>query len=154
MKAFYPDDLYLAAGENSIRPQRPPERCKGGTLVQPPTIAEIDQLDKGTIVIGFMNATNNLEMVARMRDRKITAFALGRFPDHPCPEYGCSHSQTTAAGYTAAILGANNCPKFLPMLTTAAGTIRPAHRPYFRSRRSRSYGNCYGKASRCHCRSL
>jgi len=35
-------------------------------------------------------------------------------------------SQATAAGYTAAILGADNCPKFLPMLTTAAGTIRPA----------------------------
>jgi NADPH:quinone reductase-like Zn-dependent oxidoreductase len=35
-------------------------------------------------------------------------------------------SQATAGGYVAAILGADNCPKFLPMLTTAAGTIRPA----------------------------
>jgi NAD(P) transhydrogenase subunit alpha len=35
-------------------------------------------------------------------------------------------SQAPAGGYAAAILGANNCPKFLPMLTTAAGTIRPA----------------------------
>jgi NAD(P) transhydrogenase subunit alpha len=35
-------------------------------------------------------------------------------------------SQATAGGYMAAILGAGNCPKFLPMLTTAAGTIRPA----------------------------
>jgi NAD(P) transhydrogenase subunit alpha len=35
-------------------------------------------------------------------------------------------SQATAGGYAAAIVGAYNCPKFLPMLTTAAGTIRPA----------------------------
>jgi NAD(P) transhydrogenase subunit alpha len=35
-------------------------------------------------------------------------------------------SQATAGGYVAAILGADNCPKFLPMLMTAAGTIRPA----------------------------
>jgi NAD(P) transhydrogenase subunit alpha len=95
--------------------------------VQPPTVAEIDQLDEGTIGIGFMNATNNLDMVARMRDRRITAFALELVPRITrAQSMDALSSQATAGGYVAAILGANNCPKFLPMLTTAAGTIRPA----------------------------
>jgi NAD(P) transhydrogenase subunit alpha len=95
--------------------------------VQPPTVADIDQLAEGTIVIGFMNAAKNLEMVARMRDRKVTAFALELVPRITrAQSMDALSSQATAGGYVAAILGATNCPKFLPMLTTAAGTIRPA----------------------------
>ena len=128
MKAFYPDDLYLAAGARIASGHK--DLLNGARVVlrvQPPTVAEIDQLDEGTIVIGFMNATNNLDMVARMRDRKITAFALELVPRITrAQSMDALSSQATAGGYTAAILGANNCPKFLPMLTTAAGTIRPA----------------------------
>jgi NAD(P) transhydrogenase subunit alpha len=95
--------------------------------VQPPTVSEVDQLAEGTIVIGFMNATNNLAAVARMRDRKITAFALEFVPRiSRAQSMDALSSQATAGGYVAAIMGADNCPKFLPMLTTAAGTIRPA----------------------------
>jgi NAD(P) transhydrogenase subunit alpha len=66
-------------------------------------------------------------MVARMRDRKITAFALELVPRITrAQSMDALSSQATAGGYVAAILGADNCPKFLPMLTTAAGTIRPA----------------------------
>ena len=128
MNAFYPDALYLAAGAKIASSQK--DLLNGARIVlhvQPPTISEIDQLDEGTIVIGFMNATNNLEAVARMRDRKITAFALELVPRITrAQSMDALSSQATAGGYTAAILGANNCPKFLPMLTTAAGTIRPA----------------------------
>jgi NAD(P) transhydrogenase subunit alpha len=128
MKAFYPDALYLAAGARITSSRK--DLLNGATVmlrVQPPTAAEIDHLDEGTIVIGFMNATNNLDMIARMRDRKITAFALELVPRITrAQSMDALSSQATAGGYTAAILGANNCPKFLPMLTTAAGTIRPA----------------------------
>jgi NAD(P) transhydrogenase subunit alpha len=95
--------------------------------VQPPTIAEADQLPEGTIVIGFMNAGRNPEAVFRMRDRKITAFALELVPRiSRAQSMDALSSQATAGGYVAALLGASHCPKFLPMLTTAAGTIRPA----------------------------
>jgi NAD(P) transhydrogenase subunit alpha len=81
----------------------------------------------GTIVIGFMNPSTNLETVARMRDRKVTAFALELVPRiSRAQSMDALSSQATAGGYVAAIMGADNCPKFLPMLTTAAGTIRPA----------------------------
>jgi H+-translocating NAD(P) transhydrogenase subunit alpha len=126
--AFYPDDLYLAAGA-TIAASRTGlfNGARIVLLVQPPTVADVDQLDEGTIVIGFMNPVNNLDAVDRMRVRKITAFALELVPRITrAQSMDALSSQATAGGYTAAILGADNCPKFLPMLTTAAGTIRPA----------------------------
>ncbi|MGZ5562833.1 MAG: NAD(P) transhydrogenase subunit alpha [Halobacteriota archaeon] len=126
--AFYPDDLYVAAGAK-IAPGRT-ELLDGATIVlcvQPPAIADVEMLAESTIVIGFMNAANNLSTVALMRDRKITAFALELVPRITrAQSMDALSSQATAGGYAAAILGADNCPKFLPMLTTAAGTIRPA----------------------------
>jgi NAD(P) transhydrogenase subunit alpha len=126
--AYYPDDLYTAAGAMVVFSR--PELFNGARIVlhvQPPTVAEIDQLDEGAIIIGFMNPTRNLEAVARMRDRNITAFALELVPRITRAQgMDALSSQATAGGYEAALLGAGNCPKFLPMLTTAAGTIRPS----------------------------
>jgi NAD(P) transhydrogenase subunit alpha len=126
--AYYPDDLFAAAGAK-IASNRA-DLLNGARIVlrvQPPTIADVDQLAEGTIVIGFMNAMSNLDAVARMRDRNITAFALELVPRITrAQSMDALSSQATAGGYVAALLGAGNCPKFLPMLTTAAGTIRPA----------------------------
>ena len=126
--AYYPDDLFIAAGAKIAQGRA--DLFNGARIVlrvQPPTASEVDQLGEGTIVIGFMNAAGNPETVARMRDRKITAFALELVPRITRAQgMDALSSQATAGGYAAAIMGAENCPKFLPMLTTAAGTIRPA----------------------------
>ena len=95
--------------------------------VQPPTPAESGQMREGTVVIGLMNATRSLDQVAAMRDRKLTAFALELVPRiSRAQSMDALSSQATAAGYKAALIGAELSPRFLPMLTTAAGTIRPA----------------------------
>ncbi len=126
--AYYPDGLYIAAGAKIASSRT--ELLGGARIVlrvQPPTVTDIDQLDEGTIVIGFMNPANNLDAIARMRDKKITAFALELVPRITrAQSMDALSSQATAGGYVAAVMGADNCPKFLPMLTTAAGTIRPA----------------------------
>jgi len=126
--AYYPDGLYAAAGAKIVAGRA--DLLKGATVVlrvQPPTVAEVDQLEEGTIVIGFMNAAGKSEAVARMRDRQVTAFALELVPRiSRAQSMDALSSQATAGGYVAVILGAENCPKFLPMLTTAAGTIRPS----------------------------
>ena len=126
--AFYPDDLYRAAGAKIA--SGPADLLDGARIVlrvQPPTVADVEQLAEGTIIVGFMNAANNLEAIARMRDRRITAFSLELVPRITrAQSMDALSSRATAGGYVAAIMGADNCPKFLPMLTTAAGTIRPA----------------------------
>lgn len=95
--------------------------------VQPPTLAAVDGLAPGAIVVGFMQAHVQLDMVRRLRDRKITSFAVELIPRiSRAQSMDALSSQAAAAGYKAALLAANALDKFLPMLTTAAGTIRPA----------------------------
>lgn len=60
--AYYPDELYTAAGGKIA--SGPAELLNGAQIVlrvQPPAVADIDQLAEGTMVIGFMNPSNNLE---------------------------------------------------------------------------------------------
>ncbi len=95
--------------------------------VQPPTLAEVDALAPGSTIVGFMHAQNHLDVVRRMCERKITSLAVELIPRISRAQSmdGLS-SQAAVAGYKAALLAANALDKFLPMLTTAAGTIRPA----------------------------
>jgi NAD(P) transhydrogenase subunit alpha len=95
--------------------------------VQPPTLPEVDALPQGAVVVGFMQPHVQLDMVRRLRDRKITSFAVELIPRiSRAQSMDALSSQAAAAGYKAALLAANALDKFLPMLTTAAGTIRPA----------------------------
>jgi NAD(P) transhydrogenase subunit alpha len=95
--------------------------------VQPPTLAAVDGLAPGAVVVGFMQPHVQLDMVRRLRDRKITSFAVELIPRiSRAQSMDALSSQAAAAGYKAALLAANALDKFLPMLTTAAGTIRPA----------------------------
>jgi NAD(P) transhydrogenase subunit alpha len=95
--------------------------------VQPPQPGEVDALARGAVVVGFMQAHRELELVRRLRDRGITSFAVELIPRiSRAQSMDALSSQAAAAGYKAALLAANALDKFLPMLTTAAGTIRPA----------------------------
>jgi NAD(P) transhydrogenase subunit alpha len=126
--ARYPDAGYTAAG---ARTETDRSALFGGSQVvlkvQPPTVEEIGWMKPGTVVIALMNASRNLDRVAKMRDAHLTAFALELLPRITrAQSMDVLSSQATVAGYRAVLVGAELCPKFLPMLTTAAGTIRPA----------------------------
>ena len=126
--ARYPDAAFATAGA-TLEPDRAAVFRGAQVLlkVQPPTLEEIAWLPPGTVVVALMNASRNLDRVAKMRDGKLTAFALELLPRITrAQSMDVLSSQATVAGYRAALVGAELCPKFLPMLTTAAGTIRPA----------------------------
>jgi NAD(P) transhydrogenase subunit alpha len=95
--------------------------------VQPPTLEEVAALAPGAVVIGFLQPHANLDIVRALRDRKITSFAVELIPRiSRAQSMDALSSQAAVAGYKAALLAANALDKFLPMLTTAAGTIRPS----------------------------
>ena len=95
--------------------------------VQPPELNEVAALKTGAIVIGFMYGHNRPEMVKLLRERQITSFAMELVPRiSRAQSMDALSSQAAAAGYKAVLIAANALDKFLPMLTTAAGTIRPA----------------------------
>jgi H+-translocating NAD(P) transhydrogenase subunit alpha len=126
--AGYPDALYTAAGAEIAGDRK--ALLDGAAVllrVGPPTPEEISAAGAGTVVVGLMNASRNLDRVAKLRDAKLTAFALELLPRITrAQRMDVLSSQATVAGYRAALIGASLCPKFFPMLTTAAGTIRPA----------------------------
>jgi len=124
----YPDTAYSQAGAK-LETKR--AALLGGAdvivKVQIPTAEETTAMRPGTVVVALMNANRNLDKVAKMRDQKITSFALELLPRITrAQSMDVLSSQATVAGYRAALIGADLCPKFLPMLTTAAGTVRPA----------------------------
>jgi NAD(P) transhydrogenase subunit alpha len=95
--------------------------------VQPPTLDEIAALKEGAIVIAQLQPHLAPERTRALRDRKITAFAMELLPRTTRAQaMDVLSSQAAVAGYKAVLIAAEVAPKFFPMLTTAAGTIRPS----------------------------
>lgn len=95
--------------------------------VQPPTPDEAAQLQSGATLISFIYGHLRPEVVKTLRDRQITVLAAELVPRiSRAQSMDALSSQAAAAGYKAVLIAANTLDKFLPMLTTAAGTIRPA----------------------------
>ncbi|HVC01147.1 MAG TPA: NAD(P) transhydrogenase subunit alpha [Steroidobacteraceae bacterium] len=95
--------------------------------VQPPTLAQIGALRSGAVAIGFMQAHARADIVRALCDRRVTSFAMEFIPRiSRAQSMDALSSQAAVSGYKAVLIGANALEKFLPMLTTAAGTIRPA----------------------------
>ena len=95
--------------------------------VQPPTEAEIAQLPEGGKIAGMMLPHRYPERVRLLRDRRILSFAMELVPRiSRAQSMDVLSSQAAVAGYKAALMAADRSGSFFPMLTTAAGTIRPA----------------------------
>ena len=95
--------------------------------VQAPTLEEIEQMQEGTVLIGLLSPFQNPERIAKLRDKKITSLAMELVPRiSRAQSMDVLSSQAAIAGYKAVIRAADLANIFFPMLTTAAGTIRPA----------------------------
>ena len=95
--------------------------------VQPPSEEEIGMLREGAVVVGFMLPHKYPERAKLMAERGITSFAMELIPRiSRAQSMDALSSQAAVAGYKAAIMAADRTGRFFPMLTTAAGTIRPA----------------------------
>jgi NAD(P) transhydrogenase subunit alpha len=95
--------------------------------VQPPTLDELKQMKDGCAVVSFMAPHKNAEMMQLMCDKKITSLAMELVPRITrAQSMDALSSQASIAGYMGVLMGAQLASVFFPMLTTAAGTIRPA----------------------------
>ena len=95
--------------------------------VQPLSVEQIQQLKAGAVVVGFMQPHARKAEVKALRDRRITSFSVELIPRiSRAQSMDALSSQASIAGYKAVLIAAMHLPKFFPMLTTAAGTIRPS----------------------------
>ncbi len=92
-----------------------------------PTLEEIALLPRHSVLLCIVSAFQHLEEVQALRERQITVLGMDHLPRTTRAQpMDALSSQATVAGYKAALLAAELSPRLFPMLTTAAGTIRPS----------------------------
>jgi len=95
--------------------------------VQRPSEAEASQLPPESILVAFLAPAPGCPLLARLARGRVDALAMENVPRTTRAQaIDALSSQATVAGYKAVLLGASLCPRLLPMLTTAAGTLTPA----------------------------
>lgn len=114
---------------------------QAGAIIEPPVFDEkaiiisinapdakiIHKFKAGSIVISLLDPYNNLPIIESLAKNQITAIALEFIPRITrAQSMDVLSSQATISGYQSVLIAADLSPRFFPMLTTAAGTIRPA----------------------------
>ncbi|MEO8452381.1 MAG: Re/Si-specific NAD(P)(+) transhydrogenase subunit alpha [Gemmatimonadota bacterium] len=128
VEASFPDDQYVEAGATIAGSGA--QALAGADLVvkvQRPTTAEFEPLASGTVLAGLLQPQASSELLRELSSRGVIALAMELVPrTTKAQSMDVLSSQATVAGYQAVLLGASRMGRFLPMLTTAAGTITPA----------------------------
>ena len=95
--------------------------------VDPPSAAETELLREGSVVVGLLQPYKAFDAIKALRDRKVTSFALELLPRiSRAQAMDALTSQASIAGYKAVLMSACMAGRYFPMLTTPAGTLRPA----------------------------
>ena len=95
--------------------------------VRAPTPEEIGRMRDGGVVIGFLAPLTDPDTTRALADAGVTSFAMEAIPRITrAQSMDALSSQATVAGYRAVLIAALEMGRFFPMLTTAAGTIKPA----------------------------
>ena len=126
--AYFSDAAYAEAGAEIVETAAAAWRDADVVLcVQPPAPATLRELAAGTVLIGLIQPDADPARGAAILDRGLIAFPLERLPRTTRAQaMDVLSSQAGMAGYKAVLIGAQLAPRFFPMLTTAAGTIRPS----------------------------
>ncbi len=92
-----------------------------------PSDEEVEMLREGTILIGTLGTLARPELAEKLAKRGVTAISMDAIPRITrAQSMDTLSSQATVGGYKAVLIAAERLPKFMPLLTTAAGTVRPA----------------------------
>ena len=95
--------------------------------VRTPTSEEIGRLREGATVVGLMAPLSELQAMRALAARGVTTFALELLPRiSRAQSMDALSAMATIAGYKSVLLAAEHLPKFMPLLMTAAGMLKPA----------------------------
>ena len=126
LTAHFTDDSYIGA---EVSDKRDEILANADILicVQTPPNADLAKLKSGAVVMGLLAPHADPARVQSFIDKKISAFPLEKLPRTTRAQaMDILSSQAGMAGYKAVLMAAQLAPRFFPMLTTAAGTIRPS----------------------------
>ena len=128
MRAGFPDSAYADAGARIVDDA---DAAVGDAdialCVQPPSPERIARLKPGGVLVGILQPQADAARGDAIVARQLVAFPLERLPRTTRAQaMDVLSSQAGMAGYKAVLIAAQLAPRFFPMLTTAAGTIRPS----------------------------
>ena len=121
--AHFSDDAYSQVGATIVEAPAGDVNLR----VNAPTLEEVAALPEGSTHLSFLSPLLAVDVVRAMNERRITILSFDLLPRISRAQYmDALSSQATVSGYRAALAGASYFDRFFPLLTTAAGTIRPA----------------------------
>ena len=128
MDSFISDDEYQNAGATIINSSKELLSNADITLkVLPPSNEEIDLIKEKSVFISFCQTTRELEIVSLLAKKRISAFSMHLIPRTTLAQkMDALSSQANIAGYKAVLIAASRLGVYMPLLMTAAGTIRPS----------------------------
>jgi NAD(P) transhydrogenase subunit alpha len=126
--AHFPDQAYADAGAQLVDDNTALLADADLVLcVQPPPATTIARMKPGAVLVGSLQPQADATRAEALQSRGIIAFPLERLPRTTRAQaMDVLSSQAGMAGYKAVLIAAQLAPRFFPMLTTAAGTIRPS----------------------------
>ncbi|AHD23390.1 NAD(P) transhydrogenase subunit alpha [Rhodococcus pyridinivorans SB3094] len=121
--ALIPDEAYVEAGARIGDAWSAEVVLK----VAPPSDAEVARMRPGQTLIGFLAPRNADNQIGALTAAGVQAFAVESIPRISRAQVmDALSSQANVAGYKAVLVAASESTRFFPMLTTAAGTVKPA----------------------------
>ncbi|MDT7839922.1 NAD(P) transhydrogenase subunit alpha [Streptomyces justiciae] len=126
--AWFTDADYTATGAEAVAADDLYARADVVLCVGPPDTATAASLRSGQTLVGLLEPLRHPDLVADLHRRGVRTLSLDLLPRtlSRAQSMDALTSQASVAGYKAALLAAESYDRFFPMLTTAAGTMRPA----------------------------
>ena len=128
LHSYYTDEEYKKAGVEVVEQKQ--DLYKDAdiiTKVSPFSIDELNLISKNTIIISLIQPTIEQEIVIKATERNLTGLSMHLIPRITLAQkMDALSSQANIAGYKAVIMGSMHIGVYMPLLMTAAGTIRPA----------------------------
>jgi len=127
--ALIPDSAYAAAGAQVLPADALYAQADVVLRVQKPDAAEVARLRQGQVLIGLLQPLIDPATARSLAERGVTAISLDALPRTLSRAQGMDalSSQANVGGYKAVLLAANEFGRYFPLLTTAAGTAKPAN---------------------------
>jgi NAD(P) transhydrogenase subunit alpha len=125
----YPDEDFAVAGEASLAFGDAGDALGADLVVKvrPPSVEEVARMREGAVLVGLLDPYRATDSVRALAERTVTSFALELLPRITrAQSMDALTSQASVAGYKSVLMAANLSGRYFPMLTTPAGTIRPA----------------------------
>lgn len=124
--AFVADAAFEAAGAR-LGSRADALACAVVATVKGLGADDLPRLAPGAVVVGLLRPLDAPHAMTAYADAGATAVAMELVPRTTrAQKMDALSAMSTVAGYRAVLLAAEHLPKFFPLLTTAAGTVRPA----------------------------